>query len=232
MNTQDWQYGEGGEYLSQDFKQCQRSDNTYYGVPDTSECAMKGAKEVSQKAGTGLLGKPGKVQDVDSAAEQAAQSGVNPKQQDKIAKSSLKEAMAYIGKSTKADLEHTLEKFNGGRIDELVKLAERDHRATGRQSSLEVAKKNVGKVIVATYLELAKREKQEGKKAKTITSYIKAETLSKIGVSADKLNVAAQDFASMPDGGQEQYDSAYKVWRKRGFGHAMAHRKAMNAARQ
>jgi len=32
-----------------DFKQCQRSNGSIYGVPDTSDCAMKGAKEVKKK---------------------------------------------------------------------------------------------------------------------------------------------------------------------------------------
>ena len=46
------------------------------------------------------------------------------------------------------------------------------------------------------------------------------------------LDLSGYTFGEMPDGGQEQYDRAYASWRRKGFGHDMAHRKAMNAARQ
>ena len=35
-----------------DFKTCERSDGTYYGVPDKSACAQKGAREVKGKRGS------------------------------------------------------------------------------------------------------------------------------------------------------------------------------------
>ena len=42
------------EYL--DFKTCRRSDGSYYGVPDKSSCAQKGAKEVRGSAADNILG--------------------------------------------------------------------------------------------------------------------------------------------------------------------------------
>lgn len=50
MMNNTFNFGEpsGGGFIDThfDFKQCQRSDGTIYGVPNTSDCAMKGAKEV------------------------------------------------------------------------------------------------------------------------------------------------------------------------------------------
>ena len=54
MKDQEWQYGEGNEYLSLDFSRCQRPDGTYYGTGGV--CAEKAfmapPKEKEPRQGT------------------------------------------------------------------------------------------------------------------------------------------------------------------------------------
>ena len=175
MKEQEWQYGEGAEYLSQDFTQCQRSDGSIYG--SRGECAQKGSREVSTKkqntlfsnANTNREGVGIRVDEIAKGPNAFSPSKAQVEEHVEYQLIKIKEAAP---KMREGDLRATIQNSK-----KAIKMVAK-HKDS---ENVEVMKKGLAKAIKILHDEMAKRQKAEGKKPETLTSMLSNENLKKIG---------------------------------------------------
>lgn len=178
MNENAFQYGEGNEYLSLDFKQCQRQDGSIYGVKDSSSCSQKGSKEVkSNKGGEGggnlsnatTKKLAGPASEGSKEAAKAYRDGL-----DKLGTQALRDRMTnYIGKS-------------------------QGRSATDSGAALNTDNpKPTQFVITEAFDRVNKIRKGEGKKPITLTSVIDAVDLQRLGIDPNKANTLTKQGKSI-----------------------------------
>jgi len=178
MNENAFQYGEGNEYLSLDFKQCQRQDGSIYGVKDSSSCSQKGAKEVkADKGGEGggqlSLATSRKLVEPASQGVENAKKGYTSKL-DKMGTQALKDRITnYIGKG-------------------------QGKSATDGGAPMDTDKpKGAQFVITEAFDRVNKIRKGEGKKPVSLTSIVDAIDLQRLGIDADKANALTKEGKSI-----------------------------------
>ena len=175
MKEQEWQYGEGAEYLSQDFTQCQRSDGTIYG--SRGECAQKGAREVSTKkqntlfsnANTNREGVGIRVDEIAKGPNAFSPSKAQVEEHVEYQLIKIKEAAP---KMREGDLRATIQNSK-----KAIKMVAK-HKDS---ENVEVMKKGLAAAIKVLHDEMSKRQKAEGKKPETLTSMLTNENLKKVG---------------------------------------------------
>jgi len=171
------EFGEGNEYLSADFTQCQRSDGSIYG--SRGGCNQKGSREVStdkrntlfsnantNREGVGIMMKRigSSLEGWDPSAEQI---------EDRV-RGNLARVKLAAPKMREGDLRAALQNSKSA-----IKLAMK--MAVGKDSNkAAIVKKGLKDAIKVLYNEMAKRQKAEGRKPETLTSMLSNENLSKI----------------------------------------------------
>lgn len=181
-----------------DFKQCQRTDGTIYGVPDKSSCTQKGAKEVSKGKKKGFGGFTVGNGTLDTVLELVADPKDSVAETKANANKRVNERVSELIKGAQeADLRNALQniKRNVGQIERRSELYEKSPEI--RKATLE----GLGDATRLMYNEMVKRQKEEGLKPESLTSMIPAQDLKKMGLSptGEKLNVKpASKPASKP----------------------------------
>jgi len=178
MNSEKWYFGEGNEYLSQEFTQCERSDGSIYGT--RGECKQKGSRRISKnkknklfsdsrtnREGVGIL-----VKQIGAGLE-----GFDPsaKQIEERIKGKLAKVKLVAPKMREGDLRATIQMSKNA-----IKLAAK--QAKGKDpAKAEIVKEGLKSAIKTLYNEMARRQKAEGKKPETLTSMLSNENLKQIG---------------------------------------------------
>ena len=147
-----------------DFKQCQRSDGTIYGVPDKSNCAQKGAKEVKpNKGGEGGGSANSKEIEQMTSSKGGGQAGLSQK------RTKVKKKFSTLGTHALRDV---IAKVFPGK--ETKKLFNDELELFGLAGMNKAAAKMV---IEEAYKAFAKIQTNEGKKPLSITSLMSGEKL-------------------------------------------------------
>ena len=164
-----------------EFKQCQRSNGSIYGVPDSSSCAQKGSKEVSTKkqnklfsnSNTNREGVGNMVKSIGAGPNAFSPSELQLKKHADGLNAKVKQAAP---KMREGDLRATIQNSK-----KAIETAEKKTKNMD-SAKAETVKKGLKTAVETLYDELAKRQKAEGKKPESLTSMLSSENLKKIGL--------------------------------------------------